>query len=181
MERGGFVLHTNAGALATNNASFRPGPFTACVWAKWSGTWDSLPCLLGGSTDDTFSAPTSLGWFLWCPVATPRRVRATLTNNGVLTTHTAISTATSSFADVWRHYAMSLSASGTLSLYIDGQPEARGSGIPNTGITDTTRAIVVGGWRPDAYSHFGGFLDDVRVYDTCLSDAEIAAVALNEL
>lgn len=73
----------------------------------------------------------------------------------------------------YHNYALTLSGS-TASLYIDGSLMGTFSGLAlGTGGSDTRFGRQFDGHA----EYFNGFIDDVRVYNTALSAAEIAAIA----
>jgi hypothetical protein len=83
----------------------------------------------------------------------------------------------------WHHVA-GIFDNGTLTMYIDAGPETSVFGGPTFG-TGTIRFGFLGigseatetGGRPNATGYFDGELDEVRIYDRALTQAEIAYLA----
>jgi hypothetical protein len=83
----------------------------------------------------------------------------------------------------WHHVA-GVFDNGILTMYIDAGPEASVFGGPTFG-TGTIRFGFLGigseatetGGRPNATGYFDGDLDEVRIYDRALTQAEIAYLA----
>jgi Concanavalin A-like lectin/glucanases superfamily len=73
---------------------------------------------------------------------------------------------------VWHHIAYTNNSAGTQSIYRDGVLVA--SGATGTGGSMNTATTLAIGTSRNAGS-FSGFLDEVRVYDTELTPAEITA------
>ena len=76
----------------------------------------------------------------------------------------------------WHHVAFTRERkTGDLVLYIDGSPvdRARGSTAP----LDAPRTLSIGSMLP-GYGAFAGLIDEVRMYDRVLGEAEIRAMAL---
>lgn len=74
----------------------------------------------------------------------------------------------------WMHVAWSY-ASGTGTLYLDGQPISTGTGVPAT--TAGTGPLQIGSNTIWANEGFDGLIDDVRIWNRGLSASEIAARA----
>jgi len=86
--------------------------------------------------------------------------------------------------DQWHHVA-GVFDNGTLTIYIDGNPETPASGGPTFG-SGTTRFGYIGlGSESTAFNadpktpanYFTGSVDDVRVYDRALTGGEVAGLA----
>jgi hypothetical protein len=78
----------------------------------------------------------------------------------------------------WQHLATTFDA-GTLKMYVDGQPVASMSGITNTMNTSSVGFRLGGAITPPlgiANQPFNGYFDEVRIFDTALSDSEILAL-----
>ncbi len=79
---------------------------------------------------------------------------------------------------VWRHYALTVSATGVARVYINGTLSRSASG--RTGVLSRDELLWLG-WQPAAGSSGGfmrGGLRDIRVYERALSDAEVSALSL---
>lgn len=78
----------------------------------------------------------------------------------------------------WRHVVLTRDhVAGTYKIYIDGTLNISGSiatGVIGNGYSSIGRVQNTGG----AAQYFDGLLDEVRIYDAVLSDAEVAAIRL---
>lgn len=75
----------------------------------------------------------------------------------------------------WHHYAVSQSPTGWATFYRDGQYVGRGyTNVPNN-VTRTMNFMGRSNWVADAY--YAGQMDDLRIYDRPLSQADIAGLA----
>jgi len=80
-------------------------------------------------------------------------------------------------ADEWNHVATTYdSTTTTVEIYLDGELSVAGTAeVPST----PTQTTLLLGHRAGAAAgeHYGGLLDDLRIYDRVLSEAEISALA----
>ncbi len=87
------------------------------------------------------------------------------------------STVTSSSAmtsNVWHHVASVFDdTTGTNNLYIDGVRVASGTGWH---IANQAQPLVLGAGSADGIQHMNGNMALVRIWDTCLTDADIASL-----
>ncbi|HET8970440.1 MAG TPA: LamG-like jellyroll fold domain-containing protein, partial [Candidatus Nanopelagicales bacterium] len=75
--------------------------------------------------------------------------------------------------DEWSHVAFTVD-SGRLTAWVDGKQVFSGTGFPDVLTADTgVFSLGVNWWD----SPFRGAIDDLRVYDSVLTDAEVAALA----
>jgi hypothetical protein len=75
--------------------------------------------------------------------------------------------------NAWQMFTATVDSSGNAKLYKNGQPIATGT----TGITRVTRTnnyIGRSNWSGDQY--YQGNMDDVRIYNYCLTDAQVLAL-----
>jgi hypothetical protein len=78
----------------------------------------------------------------------------------------------------WTHVAVVLNrAAGTVYVYIDGVSVPVTLDHDGTLPTITNDAPLYIGGQPSALSRYDGLIDDVRIYDRALSEAEIAKIA----
>ncbi len=83
----------------------------------------------------------------------------------------------------WHHVAVVIQENATIShpdvkLFLDGVDDTRASSDPDVFNTTAGPPVTIGR-RPSSNDRaFGGFMDDVRVYDRALTDEEIAALAV---
>ena len=80
----------------------------------------------------------------------------------------------------WHHIAVALKDDGSpdiseAKLYVDGQLETTGAVTPRAVNTGTTEDVRIGVY-PGLLRYFKGLIDDVRIYGTTLSDAQIKAL-----
>ena len=82
----------------------------------------------------------------------------------------------------WQHFALTWSSGNELALYIDGELDTPTFNSPATKgkLTDATK-LVIGKGEKDQGRSWNGLIDDVRIYDRVLDDAEIADLAAGEL
>ena len=78
----------------------------------------------------------------------------------------------------WQHFALTWSSGNELALYIDGELDTPTFNSPATKgkLTDATK-LVIGKGEKDQGRSWNGLIDDVRIYDRVLDDAEIADLA----
>ena len=80
-------------------------------------------------------------------------------------------------ADEWHHVAMTYnSTTEAVEIYFDGELLVAGKAEAPSTPTDTTLLVGHRGGAAAA-EHYGGLLDDLRIYDHVLSQAEIKALA----
>ena len=73
--------------------------------------------------------------------------------------------------DVWHHYCVVVDSENYIKSYIDGRLDAT-----------TNKSVMNGGWLTGEFwigdtNNIEGMINDVRVYDTCLSAAEVKEIA----
>jgi hypothetical protein len=88
-------------------------------------------------------------------------------SNGLVTASDAIS------LSAWQMFTATVDSSGNVKLYKDGQQVATG----NSGVSSVTRVnnyIGRSNWSGDQY--YQGNMDDVRIYNYCLTDAHVLAL-----
>lgn len=74
---------------------------------------------------------------------------------------------------IWCHLAITFS-SGSQKIYLNGVLSATGS-LAGMIQPDSNVPLTVGGWTGDGGSYFRGAIDDLRIYNTVLSAAEVEA------
>ena len=75
----------------------------------------------------------------------------------------------------WYHVAVTFVKGGSVKFYIDGVPAGSVPQSGAFGILNNEPVRIAG--RKDSYSFFEGILDDVRLYNRALKDAEIKVLA----
>ena len=79
--------------------------------------------------------------------------------------------------DRWYHYALTVKGGGAVAIYVDGvklDVPNNGSGVP-ANLPDVRDLHIGQGEQPDAHP-FKGDIDEVRIYNRALTDAEITSV-----
>jgi hypothetical protein len=75
--------------------------------------------------------------------------------------------------NVWQHFAFTISSSGAAKIYKNGAVIASGTlSVPNI-VSRSNMYVGRSNW-PDAY--YNGYMDDIRVYTTELSDGDVLAL-----
>lgn len=75
--------------------------------------------------------------------------------------------------DRWHHFAAVKSGTASITLYIDGQQQAQDATLSATGSLANSNALYIGIDGDGTSNPFGGFLDEVRVYPSARTKAEI--------
>lgn len=84
-------------------------------------------------------------------------------------------------ADEWHQVAVIYNA-GTATLYIDGVADTSATGLPAPVATSQKFLIAAAdGFDPNTTAYFGGNIDEVRVWDTALSENQLRYVMNQEL
>ena len=103
------------------------------------------------------------------------------TNSVVFQCYNGASTAGSVIAenavqlDTWQLFTVSLDAGGIANIYKNGALIQSGTTSPAAAVTRTSNFIGKSNWSNDSY--YQGLIDDVRIFNTVLSLAEIQALA----
>jgi MSHA biogenesis protein MshQ len=131
---------------------------TVTFWMNWDGTNNVMP--MGWSMHDVWMRDGAIGF------------------NTANSDLYGISSA--NLANVWRHVALEFTNGSVTSnrIYIDGAEQALSQQI---GTPNNTNAIVnsemrVGGWSNTGGFNFHGLLDEFRVYEGALSQAQIQII-----
>ena len=78
---------------------------------------------------------------------------------------------------VWKHIAVTLELSTeTVIFYVDGSPvsSTRTIGEGCTSLRDVVTTLEIGVRKNDGYGYYDGKMDDVKIYNRALSEAEIS-------
>lgn len=78
-------------------------------------------------------------------------------------------------ANVWQHVAVTVDSSRNIKVYLGGSVVANGTAPAEA--TVSTVGVAIGRNTYSSYYYFDGNIDDVRIYNTALSDTEVAALA----
>ncbi|GGT06551.1 sialidase family protein [Streptomyces chromofuscus] len=143
--------------------------FTASLWFRYTATTGEQPLLWMGGAGT--SQPQV--WLRAEPAS--NRVRGLITTReGVRTVNTAAVQATGAHNDgTWHHLALRRGG-GRLTLFLDGTPVST-EDVPGSVSRNAPFGVHVG-QRMDSRAFFTGAIDEVRVWDTALSDQEIDQV-----
>ncbi|TGA98039.1 sialidase family protein [Streptomyces sp. MZ04] len=140
--------------------------FTASLWFRYSATSGEQPLLwMGGIGTNQPQV-----WLRGEP-ASNRVTGLITTRDGATPPRSASVRTTSAYNDgQWHHIALRRGA-GQLTLSIDGT-RVTAADVPGTVTRNSGYGFHVG-QRVDSRAHFAGSIDEVRVYDRALSDAEL--------
>lgn len=145
------------------------GAFTIAAWIYPTsyGQFDNGRVVAKGSANPSSGGP---GWTVMVDAADGGTFAVDINAQG-----RRRSAAGSIALDTWQHIAARLSG-GDIQLFVDGAP----SGAPHTSAETpgaSTNALRLGIRAHDLQREFAGILDEVRLYDEALSDAQIEALA----
>ncbi len=137
---------------------------TVTFWAKPNGAISA--------TRAVFSLSSASGnWYAGFASSNRMIFSHAVTAGSQQTTLSPISAVTS---DQWHHYAYSMSTSGsnvTIKLYIDGKLNTNTTYA--TGASSTYGATAIIGSFTSIANFYAGFLDDLKVYNSALTDDQI--------
>jgi hypothetical protein len=149
--------------LGTLNPSEETGQLSVSLWLKWNGISGEWQGLIGKR--DNWAADDMM-WHLECNA-----------DSGDLGANRHSGQAVGGYGTpevgVWEHCAFSFDGT-TGTLYRDGV--YAGSGAFSLG-PDTEAALLFGANNGGGWNPFNGALDEVRIYDRALSDAEVMHLA----
>ncbi|MEN6425574.1 MAG: LamG-like jellyroll fold domain-containing protein [Phycisphaerales bacterium] len=146
----------------TFNPSAATGKLSICLWAKWNGQPQYFQGLIAKRN---VGGPADVMWSLEIEM-----------NTGKL----GFFHATSGWIGggpvlpigQWTHVGVACDGT-TATMYIDGEPTGSGPfSLPSA----TQATVVFGASTPEGYNAFKGALDDIRLYDQPLSEAQIETV-----
>ncbi|MGW7383035.1 exo-alpha-sialidase [Streptomyces sp. NPDC054794] len=142
--------------------------FTASVWFRYSATSGEQPLLWMGGIGSTQPQV----WLRGEPDS--NRVRALMTvRDGRSTVRTAsVFTTTGAYNDGQWHHAVVRRGGGQFLLAVDGTPFAAAD-VAGSVSRNSPFGVHIG-QRMDSRAFFTGAVDDVRVWDRALTDAELA-------
>ncbi|MFC7303372.1 exo-alpha-sialidase [Streptomyces monticola] len=140
--------------------------FTASLWFRYTATSGEQPLLwMGGIGTNQPQV-----WLRGEP-ASNRITGLMTTRDGATPPRSASVRTTSAYNDGQWHHAVLRRGGGQLSLTVDGVTAA-GPDVPGT-VTRNSGFGVHIGQRLDSRAHFTGAIDEVRVWDRALDDAEL--------
>ncbi|MEV5981258.1 sialidase family protein [Streptomyces sp. NPDC052114] len=146
--------------------------FTASLWFRYTATSGEQPLLwMGGIGTNQPQV-----WLRGEP-ASNRVTGLITTRDGAAAPRSASVRTTSAYNDgQWHHIALRRGA-GHLTLFLDGA-QVTAADVPGSVSRNSPFGVHVG-QRLDSRAHFAGSLDEVRLYDRALSDAEMEALRTN--
>jgi hypothetical protein len=159
------------------HADFNSPTGTITFWVRTAGTtgsgsfaailFDRRPAAPGGPPGDVIAQTDAGGIF----------VQAASGAGGV----NQFETTQTINDDLWHHiaYVYDQSASGSITIYIDGT-EARTQANTAAWSWTATQRIEFGRSHDPFWRSFNGVMDDVRIYNTMLSATDIAAIAAGD-
>ncbi|MEV0320890.1 sialidase family protein [Streptomyces sp. NPDC050658] len=147
--------------------------FTASMWFRYSATSGEQPLLWMGGVGT--NQPQV--WLRGEP-ASNRVTGLITTRDGATPPRSASVRTTGAYNDgQWHHIALRRGG-GQLTLSIDGT-RISAADVPGTVTRNSGFGFHVG-QRVDSRAHFAGSIDEVRVFDRALSDAELAGLATGD-
>lgn len=173
MEAGAWIAGKKGGALSFDGGfvSFGSpaklsgtGALTVMAWIREAKVDSGLTQYIVGKT----SAAGVRGWRLG--TEPPAFSMSTSGEGGVETTGGTVPEGT------WVHVAAVFQPGVAVELYVDGARVVRNTNSRSTALVASTDELRIG-TRSDGTFPFIGAIDDVRIYDRALSEAEIAARA----
>ncbi|MEV0255688.1 exo-alpha-sialidase [Streptomyces sp. NPDC050732] len=143
--------------------------FTASLWFRYSATAGEQPLLwMGGIGTNQPQV-----WLRGEP-ASDRVTGLITTRDGVTPPKSAFVRTTGAYNDgQWHHIALRRGA-GRLTLFLDGT-QVTAADVPGSVSRNSPFGVHIG-QRLDSRAHFSGSVDEVRVYDRALDDAEVEAL-----
>ena len=158
---GDYVTVPDNSALRFNQSS----NFTIACWVKPSSS-GYLICKMRASGIGIFGY--QLSW-----ESSSSRFKFIAESSGYAST-SIYSSNNSAPAGAWRHVA-AVYSNKTMKIYCNGQPQGNGTFAYNTGTTTPDKALAIGARSYDltVTSFFTGIIDDVRIYNSALSDQDV--------
>jgi len=160
----GQALSFNGTSDLVNTGSdlYGTGTFTVCAWAKPKSTAAWVLKAISGNGRSFFDNINTGSNNYWI-----------LSSDGGA--NTVWSATDALVLNTWQHVCGVRLSSGLATMYVNGA--VSGSENQNSGTPETYGyATVIGASRSDATSPFDGLIDDVRIYNRALSQAEITAL-----
>lgn len=177
-----FDGSTSATITYPDDAAFESAPFSVIFWARIDSSTSRINLI--GKNTTTASPETYRGWYIHFvgTSAGSQGIAFVCGTNGVNWRGKNIS-GTSGYGDaVWRHYAVicdSISDFTNWKIYINGVDQSL-SIWGNQGTVSTVangEPFTIGGLTTlNQTARFNGALDDVRIYNTVKTAAEIGAI-----
>ncbi len=145
---------------------------TIAFWVKWSGLQSSG---FGGATGVVFSRQGNNVFnnqLILLDGQDPAAAVVQWVPYGPFTIETPLVGTTVVGDDTWRHVAVTYASGGDHKLYVDGSLDAS---APYTGtiVDDPSVPLAIGAWIDHGGTYSTSMIDDVKVFDTILSEAEI--------
>lgn len=159
-----FDDNSQAASLVSDAVSYASSPlgaiFTLTGFVKWTSTTGQISLLCGNAASDPFR--------VWIDSTASNRLRA---GRGQAASYVSSTGGIASGA--WHHFAVRVNTStSAIDLFIDGALDGSGT---YSGALGTSTAFVTG---LDQFAEsFVGSVDDIRVYLSAITDAQIADLA----
>ncbi len=173
LDGSGYVLVEHSESLNLEET------LTLTAWIKPVGNtgWDGILA----KNPSAESLPNHAGNYEWRIHAGNRRLEF-LTQQGDVNDTLPLSSTDDAFIieeGQWTHVAVSVDAkeTGAVKFYVNGELTADDFIIENTFLPTNENPLYIGNRADLTTTPFNGFLDDVRIYNTVLSDEEIANIA----
>lgn len=166
-------------ARILSSAALQISAFTIEAWVKYSGTHRQAIISKGafGQTNFVLSVDGNYG---------PPDAGGVLGYNGHLMckfeysdgtggdgVHAINSSNGGSYGDDNWHHVVCTYGGGKFKIYVDG--EEKGSRDNTKAPWTSSNPIYIGGWNEQGYAYYTGAVDNVRIYNRALNDAEVKA------
>lgn len=173
LDGSGYVLVEHSESLNLEET------LTLTAWIKPVGntSWDGILA----KNPSAESLPNHAGNYEW-RIHVNKRTLEFLTQQGDVNDTSNFSSTDDAFIieeGQWTHVAVSVDAkeTGSVKFYVNGELTADDFIIDNTFLPTNENPLYIGNRADLTTTPFNGFLDDVRIYNTVLSDEEIANIA----
>ena len=176
LDGSGYVLVEHSESLNLEET------LTLTAWIKPVGDmgWDGI-LAKNPSAEPEPSLPNHAGNYEWRIHAGNRTLEFLTQQGGVNDTSNFSSTDAFVEEGQWTHVAVSVDArqtgTGDVKFYVNGELTADDFIIENTFLPTNENPLYIGNRADLTTTPFNGFLDDLRIYNTVLSDEEIANIA----
>ena len=153
------------------------GDITLSIWVNWTrfSNFNVFPVVFGGSNGGKGGISNNLAVILWSYDASGiYTTQATVTKSGPISPAVSVVSSAQQPYSTWTHNAMTYNNStGLLTYYINGVSNGSksvGAGL-NTGISGPH--MYIGSYQ-DGVSYFTGYVDDARIYNSCLTSDQVS-------
>jgi hypothetical protein len=148
--------------------------FTFAAWVKPSAATEGVDQFIAGK----MGGSGQRGWQLYRQNATESLVLDYFETNNNAPVQGDLTVSTAFTVGTWTHVAFTFKANEFVKMYVDGVLKLdQTSGVLATLNGSNSAAFQVGNRGNSINSSWVGWIDDARVYNNVLTDAEIAALA----